>query len=114
MQLLQSGSRRNPEHGMQIQLVRGRCSVRVPVFAIPGDSDPDPEPMGPPLPTCAEECAADNRPCFGRGFKTPAACCNPDYMCIRRDENFSQCRFMGRLGTRIPWDGREEVCLTRE
>lgn len=98
---------------MQIQVVRGRCSIPVPVFAVPDGGDVGN--MEPPMaiPSCAEECALDGRVCSGSGFDTPAACCSLDYKCIRRDDNFSQCRFMGRPGTRVPWDGREEVCRSR-
>lgn len=90
-----------------IQVVSGRCSVTVPVFAIPGEEEEE------EIPTCADTCSEDNKACAGSRFDRPAACCSPDYICVRRDDKFSQCRLNGRPGTFREWDGREEVCIQR-
>lgn len=100
----------------QIQVISGRCSVTLPVFAVPGEDDDDDDSMGmgmEEIPTCEDTCAEDNKVCFGKNFDAPRACCSPDYVCIRRDEEFSQCRLNGRPGTFVEWDGREEVCIKR-
>ena len=100
---------------VQVTVISGRCSVSVPIFDVPEPPmmmmpPPPPMMMNQTIPMCEDTCAPDMRQCFGSGFDAPRACCSDDYICVRRDDDFSQCRLNGRPGTFVVWDGREEVC----
>ena len=68
-----------------------------------------PATSSPALPACRAQCARDNRQCDGTTFDSPAACCSPDHLCVRRNSRFSQCRLNGvpGLGT---WEGTITMC----
>ena len=71
-------------------------------------SAPTPAPS-PALPQCLAQCARNNRPCDGLDFDTPAACCSPDHLCVRRNSRFSQCRLNGQPGFGT-WEGTITMC----
>lgn len=85
----------------------------VPAGPVVPPPSPDP-PATPTLPNCfSGSCVANNRRCFGTSTRfgdTPATCCDPNYVCLRRNARFSQCR---RASAAVPrgWDGTIEQCI---
>ena len=61
------------------------------------------------LPACRAQCARNNRQCDGTAFDSPAACCSPDHLCVRRNSRFSQCRLNGEPGFGT-WEGTITMC----
>ena len=83
------------------------AATPVPATA-PKPSSP-PVTSSPALPACRAQCARNNRQCDGLTFDSPAACCSPDHLCVRRNSRFSQCRLNGVPGFGT-WEGTITMC----
>lgn len=77
---------------------------------------PPPPAVTTPTPTpatgvCTDpaDCVPANRQCAGTGFAASKACCDAGFLCVRRNEGFSQCRLNGEPGLSA-WEGTILPC----
>lgn len=54
-------------------------------------------------------CIRDNRQCAGQGFEVALACCSDEFLCVRRNDLFAQCRRGGVPGL-VNWEGSILPC----
>lgn len=61
--------------------------------------------------TDGAKCAENNLPCAGSAVELPVAlpCCSSDYLCVRRNSRFSQCR-RGGIPPSSLWEGSILPC----
>lgn len=60
------------------------------------------------VPKCGGECAGTYDKCDGKDFDAPLACCEPDYVCYVKNDDYSQCRPMG--DSPLGWYGDVSDC----
>ena len=112
---------------MQATVIGGECFIDVNVTAateiILPPAPPPPPPMmnmtmnmtmppsppSPPALVCPDQCIRNNRQCAGDGFDVAQECCDPEFLCVRRNDRFSQCRRGGIPGL-VNWEGSILPC----
>lgn len=61
--------------------------------------------------TCDGKCAANNKKCGGKNFPEVLHCCNKDFLCVKKNNNFMACRRDGKPPPNRPgWDGSIVPC----
>lgn len=54
-------------------------------------------------------CAGKNKKCGGKGFAEVLPCCNDDFLCVKKNNGFMQCRRDG-IPRDDTWDGTVVTC----
>lgn len=64
-----------------------------------------------PSSTCDGKCARNFKKCGGRNFPEVLHCCNDSFKCVKKNNNYMQCREGGRPPANKPgWDGSIVTC----
>lgn len=89
----------------QVSVVGGECVVDQDIIEATLDGDMMVEFV------CPEDSRqiANSRQCAGRGFEVALECANPEFVCVRRNNRFSQCRRDGIPGLGS-WEGSILPC----